>query len=75
MRNGEELARELRKGLHDVGQPLSALHCRLYLAGIEEGSTETLRIALAESMGECERTIARVRELQDLVEGYAEAGR
>lgn len=74
---GTELRAELRKGLHDLGQPLTALQCRLYLGQMDGHSAEALLAAVSESMTECERVIACVRDLQTMVErGEArEAGR
>lgn len=49
--------------LHDLCQPLTALECRLVL-GLRDGSEDEMRVALKESMLQCERLIDGVRAMQ-----------
>ena len=60
----------MRRALHDLSQPLTALECRLYLGtmpaqpGREPQATE-LQDTIREALIECERLIASVRSMQD----------
>ena len=58
---------EVRKALHDISQPLTAMQCRLYL-GAMETEADAIKSAIVESLEECARMIARMRTLQDRME-------
>lgn len=59
---------KVRKGLHDLAQPLTALQCRLWLGTVEEGSEQSFRSTVEESLVECERMIASLRTMQEQVD-------
>ena len=61
------LTEEVRKALHDLCQPLTALQCRLYLGTLEH-QPDTLKQTVKESLVECERMMLRVRQLQEKLE-------
>lgn len=55
----------MEKGLHDLCQPLTALQCRLFLGTLApEHDVDELRLAIRESMVQCERLVTQVRRLQ-----------
>lgn len=58
----------MRKGLHDLAQPLTALQCRLWLGTVNESSELDVHETLQESLRECERMIAGLRAMQNQVE-------
>ena len=57
----------LRKGLHDVCQPLTTLQCRLYLGALEDDPTK-IRDGLAKCQAECDQVILRMTQLQGWIE-------
>ncbi len=58
----------MRRGLHDLAQPMTALQCRLWLGTVEEPGEGGFQVAMEESLRECERMIGSLRQLQDQVE-------
>ncbi len=59
----------IRRALHDLCQPLTALECRLYLGTMGEAGREAtadeMRQTIVEGLVECERLMAQVRVMQD----------
>ena len=62
-----DLMRGLRKGLHDVCQPLTTLQCRLYLGSLEDDPAK-LREGMAKCQVECEQVILQMTQLQSWIE-------
>ena len=58
----------MRRGLHDLAQPMTALQCRLWLGTMEEQSETSFRATLDESLRECERMINSLRTMQEQLE-------
>jgi hypothetical protein len=79
-RAGDDLA-WLHEALHALGQPLTALECRLFVGKLEaEGADDraavpALRSAVEESLLECKRLFALVRSMQDRAGAMAAEGR
>jgi hypothetical protein len=71
------LLQEFGKGLHDLCQPITTLHCRLYLGSTEE-QPEALLEAFRECLLECEQVILSINQLQrrlgDLRSGLGDEG-
>jgi signal transduction histidine kinase len=58
-----EVMAELAERLHDLCQPLTALQCRLEIAGMQGEAIGTAR----DCMGECERMNRLVKSMRELV--------
>ncbi len=58
----------MRKALHDLCQPLTALECRLYLSHSGCDDSSELKEAIAEGLQQCERMMAQVRAMQERLE-------
>ncbi len=59
----------IRRALHDLSQPLTALECGLFLGtmspdGVRAPSSEELLSTILEALGHCERLTTLVRALQ-----------
>ena len=64
----------MRKALHDLAQPLTALECRLFLSTLEQDcGVDELRQAIAEALVQCQRMIGEVRAMQDRLHNGFEA--
>ena len=70
----------MRKGLHDLCQPLTAMECRLYLTQMDGQHSSAgpaveaeLRAAIQDAMTECRRMMHLLREMQERLH-EAEAG-
>ena len=58
----------MRKALHDLCQPLTALECRLYLSHAGYSDSSEMKKAIAEGLQQCERMMAQVRAMQERLE-------
>ena len=58
----------MRKALHDLCQPLTALECRLYLSHAGDTASSEMKQAIAEGLQQCERMMAQVRAMQERLE-------
>jgi len=65
---------ELEEELHDLCQPLTALHCHLEL-GKFSGDQETLREAVDAALKETARMIASIKRMRERVTTMKAAGR
>jgi hypothetical protein len=60
----------MRRALHDVCQPLTALECLLYVGtmspdGVRSPTAEELLVTVLEALAQCERVTAGVRGIQE----------
>jgi hypothetical protein len=61
----------IAKALHDLCQPLTTLHCRLELAGLN-GTVEGYREAVQLGLAECARMVEAVGSLREIVQAARE---
>ena len=63
----EGLLEELKRGLHDMSQPLTTLQCRLYVGSLESDAAG-LRKTVEDGVVDCERVMGWVHHLQNRLE-------
>ena len=65
--------RRIGAALHDLCQPLTALRCRLELAGLT-GTPEAYREAVSLGVVECERLVKVVDSMWEIVDSATREG-
>jgi hypothetical protein len=67
--DGERVITEIAEALHDMCQPLTALHCRLEMAQMSEGAAASSGGAAVwpDCLRECDRLIEAVVTMRNLV--------